>query len=100
MNTDGKIVPGAIVTLLIDGEPLHARRGQTVAAALLASGRRVLRRTRRTGKLRGLFCAMGVCFDCVMTIDGQPGVRACMTKVRDGMQVVSPTRFKPHTPQP
>jgi predicted molibdopterin-dependent oxidoreductase YjgC len=96
----GAIVPGAAVTLQIDGEPLPARRGQTVAAALLAAGRRVLRQTRRNGKPRGLFCAMGVCFDCVMTIDGKPGVRACMTKVEDGMQVRSPTQFKAFTRQP
>ena len=96
MNSDGKIIPGAAVTLQLDGEPLQARRGQTVATAMLAAGRRVLRRTRRAGKPRGLFCAMGVCFDCVMVIDGKAGVRACMTKVEDGMQVISPTRFKPY----
>ena len=96
MNTDGKIIPGAAVMLLIDGEPLPARRGQTVAAVLLAADRRVLRHTRRTGKPRGLFCAMGVCFDCVMTIDGKAGVRACMTKVEDGMRVSAPVRFKPY----
>ena len=96
MNSDGKIIPGASVTLQLDGKPLPARRGQTVAAAMLAAGQRVLRHTRRTGKPRGLFCAMGVCFDCVMTIDGEPGVRACMTKVEEGMRVVSPVQFKPY----
>ena len=96
LNSDGKIIPGASVTLQLDGKPLPARRGQTVAVAMLAAGQRVLRHTRRTGKPRGLFCAMGVCFDCVMTIDGEPGVRACMTKVEDGMQVNSPVQFKPY----
>ena len=96
LNSDGKIVPGASVTLQLDGKPLPARRGQTVAAAMLAAGQRVLRHTRRTGKPRGLFCAMGVCFDCVMTIDGEPGVRACMTKVEEGMRVISPVQFKPY----
>ena len=62
---------------------------------MLAAGERVLRRTRNAGKPRGLFCAMGVCFDCVMTIDGKAGVRACMIKVEDGMQVVRPAQFKP-----
>ena len=95
MNNDGKIIPGAAVTLQVDGKPLAARRGQTVAVAMLAAGQRVLRHTRRAGKPRGLFCAMGVCFDCVMTIDGKAGVRACMTKVEDGMQVSSPVQFKP-----
>jgi len=96
LNSDGKIIPGASVTLQLDSKPLPARRGQTVAAAMLAAGQRVLRHTRRGGKPRGLFCAMGVCFDCVMTIDGEPGVRACMTKVEEGMRVISPVQFKPY----
>ena len=99
-SNGGKIIPGAPVTLHVDGQPLAACRGQTVAAALLAAGQRVLRHTRRAGKPRGVFCAMGVCFDCVMTIDGKAGVRACMTKVEDGMQVVSPARFKPFERKP
>jgi predicted molibdopterin-dependent oxidoreductase YjgC len=88
------IQPGAAVTLWVDGEPLPARRGQTVATALLARGRRVLRDTRHGGQPRGLFCAMGVCFDCVMTIDGLQGTRACMTRVEDGMKVNTPRRFE------
>ncbi len=96
VNNESKIIPGASVTLQLDGKPLPARRGQTVAAAMLAAGQRVLRHTRHAGKPRGLFCAMGVCFDCVMTIDGKAGVRACMTKVEDGMQVSSPVQFKPY----
>ena len=94
MNDDGKIIRGAAVTLQLDGVPLPARRGQTVAAAMLAAGRRVLRHTRKAGSPRGVFCAMGVCFDCVMIIDGKAGVRACMTKVEDGMQVSSPVQFE------
>ncbi len=90
--------PGAGVTLIVDGEPLPARRGQTVATALLAQGRRVLRHTRNGGQPRGLFCAMGVCFDCVMTIDGLQGSRACMTRVEDGMQVTTPLRFDGNDP--
>jgi predicted molibdopterin-dependent oxidoreductase YjgC len=96
MNSDGKIIPGAAVTMQVNGKPMPARRGQTVAAAMLAAGQRVLRHTRNAGKPRGLFCAMGVCFDCVMTIDGKAGVRACMTRVEDGMQVSSPAQFKPY----
>ncbi len=95
---DDAILPGAGVTLFVDGEPVQARRGQTVATALLAQGRRVLRHTRNGGNPRGLFCAMGVCFDCVMTIDGLQGTRACMTQVEDGMQVRTPTRFEGSEP--
>ena len=94
MNTGGAIEAGAAVTVFLDGEPIAAWRGQTIAAAIVASGRRVLRRTRRTGKPRGLFCAMGVCFDCVMIVNGKPGVRACVTAVEDGMRIESPAQFK------
>jgi predicted molibdopterin-dependent oxidoreductase YjgC len=97
VSDDREIVPGAAVTFFVNGEAMEARRGQTLAAALLANGRGVLRHTRQAGRPRGLFCAMGVCFDCVMTVDGRTGVRACMTRVDDGMQVASPARFNAYT---
>jgi len=73
-------------TIQVDGLSLPARRGQTVAAVLIASGQLVLRRTAR-GAPRGVFCGMGVCYDCVVTIDGVPDQRACMTPARPGMSV-------------
>lgn len=72
--------------ILVDGQPIPARGGQTVAAALLAAGQRVLRYTPQ-GAPRGLFCGMGVCFDCLVIVDGQIAQRACLTPVRSGMQV-------------
>jgi sarcosine oxidase subunit alpha len=78
---------GTAIHLLVNGEPVGAFEGETVAAALLATGRRTLRHTNLLGQARGLFCVMGVCFDCVVEIDGRTGVRACMTPVRDGMRV-------------
>ncbi len=83
----GAIERGRPVTLDVDGAPLEAFCGESVAAALLAAGRRTLRTTSRRGEPRGLFCGIGLCFDCVMTIDGRPNVRACRTPVRDGMRV-------------
>jgi len=94
MDTKEPVVSGAAVTILVEGQPVEARRGQMLAATLIASGRFVMRRTRRSGSPRGLFCAMGICYDCVMTINGRAGIRACMTKVEDGMQVSYPVRFK------
>ena len=79
--------PARRVRLRVDGELLEAREGQSVAAALLASGRRALRRTGKRDEARGLFCGMGVCFDCLMQIDGRPGVQACLEPVTDGMRV-------------
>jgi len=71
--------------LTIDGAELLAVEGQSVAAALLAAGRRTLRYTSRRGEPRGLFCGMGVCFDCLVRVDGRPNVRACQTPAADGM---------------
>lgn len=80
---------GAGIVCTCDGEALNAYAGETVAVALLAAGRRTLRRSPRQDAARGLFCAMGICFDCVMTIDGQTGVRACLTPVCDGMVIAT-----------
>jgi len=77
---------GQAVTITLDGVPLQAYRGETIAGALLANGRRAWRHT-DAGEPRGLFCGMGICFDCVVTVDGVPGVRACLTPVADGMVV-------------
>jgi hypothetical protein len=67
------------------GQTLPARPGQSVAAALTDAGVRSWRTTRFDGRPRGLFCGIGVCFDCLLTIDGQPAQRACLVPVRDGM---------------
>lgn len=80
---------GPIVRFTWNGTPVEAHEGETIGAALLAAGWRTLRHTPRTREPRGLFCAMGVCFDCLVTVDGRPGLRACMTPVRDGLVVVS-----------
>ncbi len=78
----------AVVTLTIDDADATAARGDTVAVALLNAGRTAWRLT-DDGEPRGLFCAIGVCFDCTLTIDGVANVRACMTPVRNGMRVVT-----------
>lgn len=78
---------GTLLTIRLDGRELPAWEGETVAAALVAAGHRVFRTTPGDGGPRGYFCGMGVCHDCLMTIDGQPNVRACMTPVRQGLEV-------------
>ena len=77
---------GQVVTIMVDGMPVKAYRGETVAGALLANGQRAWRRT-ESGQPRGLFCGMGICFDCLVAVDGVPNVRACITPVVDGMVV-------------
>ena len=83
---------GERLTFTFDGEPIVAFRGESVAAALLAAGRRTLRLT-AVGAPRGVFCGMGVCFDCLVVIDGEPSRRACMTFVTEGMRVETQVGF-------
>ena len=83
----GPLAAAETVRFTIDGERIEARAGEPVAAALLADGRRICRTTTRTGEPRGVFCAVGLCADCLMQIDGVPGMRACMTPAREGMRV-------------
>ncbi len=78
---------GRTISFTFDGQKMEAYEGETVAAALLASGCRSLRHTSRRGEPRGMFCGMGACFDCLMQIDGRPNVQACITPVRHGMCV-------------
>lgn len=75
----------APVTITVDGEHVDAYPGESLAAALIAGGVRVFRRT-ATGEPRAPFCNMGVCFDCVVDVDGSPA-RACTTPVHGGMNV-------------
>jgi hypothetical protein len=74
------------VAFLFAGEPVHARAGESIAMALWAAGRRELRRSSRDGAPRGVFCNMGICYECLVRIDGAP-VRACMVAVADGLVV-------------
>jgi len=68
---------GAPIRIRFDGQDVSALAGETVAAALSAAGIVTFRQT-PGGAPRGLHCGMGACFDCVVTIDGKIGQRACM----------------------
>jgi D-hydroxyproline dehydrogenase subunit gamma len=81
--------PTSTVRIEIDGKLRHVPPHYSVAAALLESGADACRTTAVSGVKRGPFCMMGVCFDCLVEIDGVPNVQACMTRVRNGMQVRS-----------
>ena len=90
---------GQPVRIEVDGEPLQAFEGETVATALLASGRRIFRHT-PGGSPRGLYCGMGICFDCVVEVDGESSVRSCITLVRPGMKIRTPRPFGREDAQP
>jgi predicted molibdopterin-dependent oxidoreductase YjgC len=70
-----------------EGRTIVARPGDSVAAALLAAGETMLRTTSVSNAPRAPYCMMGVCFDCLMEIDGVGNRQACLTPVIDGMRV-------------
>ncbi len=67
-----------------DGETVRAENGQTIGAALIAAGRRSWRRTRVGGAPRGVFCGIGICFDCLVVVNGRPNNRACLVEAAPG----------------
>ncbi|KAA2262197.1 (2Fe-2S)-binding protein [Solihabitans fulvus] len=71
----------------VDGQEKSALPGQTVAGVLLAGGRVSWRTTRNGDRPRGVFCGIGVCFDCLVVVNGVPDVRACQRVVADGDEI-------------
>jgi sarcosine oxidase subunit alpha len=78
---------GATLTLMVDGKEIRARIGDTVASAMLAAGIGRFRTTPVSGAARAPYCMMGVCFDCLVTIDGVGSRQACLVPVREGMAI-------------
>lgn len=79
--------PLRTITISIDGAPFEAKAGDSVAAALLAAGRAAHRTSTISGAPRGAYCLMGVCFECLVRIDGFDNRQGCMVIVRDGMVI-------------
>ncbi|RNB68027.1 (2Fe-2S)-binding protein [Brevibacillus panacihumi] len=81
-----------------DGKTYTACESETIAAALLANGVRTLRVHEEKGTPRGIYCNIGHCFECRVTVNGVKGIRACLTLVEEGMNVESgvqlPVPFK------
>ena len=75
------------VTVVINGRSVAVPQGETVAAAVLAENIGYTRTTAVKQQPRAPFCMMGVCFDCLMVIDGVPNQQTCMVQVRDGMRI-------------
>jgi predicted molibdopterin-dependent oxidoreductase YjgC len=76
-------------TFDFDHRPVPLRPGQSIGAALIAAGIRSWRTTRRESRPRGIFCGIGICFDCLVTVDGAPNQRACLVAAAPGMDVRS-----------
>lgn len=70
---------GKCFEIEVDGEEILAYEGETIAAALLAAGKRISRKTTKRKELRGVYCGIGVCFECRMIVNGKPNTRVCQT---------------------
>ena len=84
-----RIVPidGETVTLKVEDQPVTVPAGDSVAAAVYAAGFNHFRESPISNRPRAPYCMMGVCFECLVEIDGSPNHQACMTMVRDGMSI-------------
>lgn len=76
-----------MVRFTFDGALVEARAGDSVAAALLAVGAEYSRTTPKSGTARAPYCMMGVCFECLVEIDGVANRQGCLVEVKDGMDV-------------
>jgi len=75
------------VTIDFEGVQINVLVGETVAAAVLAAETDYTRTSAISGVHRAPYCQMGICFECLMEIDGVPNRQACMIEVREGMKV-------------
>ena len=78
---------GKAIGLIVDGRQIEARAGDTIAAALLAAGLASTRETPVSNTPRAPYCMMGVCFECVVTVDGVANRQGCLMPVSDGMVI-------------
>jgi len=79
-----RVLRGDPFEVEIDGQTLIAYQGETIAAVLLANGIRVFGHA-EDGSPHGICCGIGRCFSCLVTVDGQPDIRACVTPASPGM---------------
>ncbi|PWJ49546.1 2Fe-2S iron-sulfur cluster binding domain-containing protein [Quadrisphaera granulorum] len=87
--------PTTPVTITVDGEPVTGVLGQSLAGVVMASGRTAWRTTAAGRAPRGLFCGIGVCFDCLVTVDGVRDVRACQRRAVEGAVVTTQAEALP-----
>ena len=82
------------ITITVNGSPVSGVLGQTLAGVMIAADVLAWRTTRRRGLPRGAFCGIGVCFDCLVDVNGQRDVRACQRRAAPGDVVESATSSK------
>ena len=74
-------------TVIVNGKPVQAHQGMRLIDVLWKAGIRILRSTVISSAPRGMYCGMGTCYDCLVTVNGEKMIRACMTSVEPGMYV-------------
>lgn len=77
----------ASIQIEVDGRRIEAVPGEMISSTLTAAGIKIFRRTPKTKSPRWYFCGIGQCTDCMMTVDGIPGIRTCITPVKEGMKI-------------
>lgn len=99
---DDPILPSAPtpVTITVDGAEVRGVAGQSIAGVLLADGCLGFRRTSAHDRPRGVFCGIGVCYDCLVVVNGIEDVRACQRRARDGDVVTTQHHPLPDQSQP
>ncbi|MHA6669302.1 (2Fe-2S)-binding protein [Homoserinimonas sp. A447] len=88
------------VVITVDGSEVHGVAGQSIAGVLLAGGCLGFRRTSAHDRPRGVFCGIGVCFDCLVVVNGVEDVRACQRRAKDGDVVTTQQHPLPEHPLP
>ena len=83
----GDLEEKKMVTIIVDGKEIPAVEGEPILSALLASDIKVANISPKHHEPRGYFCGIGRCTNCVMTVNGDPNVRTCVTPVEAGMVV-------------
>lgn len=89
----GEIDEGDQLSFTFNGTSYPALKSDTIASALLANDIRILRHHETSGRPRGIYCNIGHCFECRVTVNGEPGVRACLIAVEEHMEVQAGERF-------
>jgi predicted molibdopterin-dependent oxidoreductase YjgC len=91
INKSSSLLPevqrGKAIKVIVDGNTVEAYEGETVATVLLSAGIQTFRFTHKNKSPRGIYCGMGICYECLVTVDGIHAIRSCVTPVVDGMQI-------------
>ncbi|HLQ95530.1 MAG TPA: (2Fe-2S)-binding protein [Pseudogracilibacillus sp.] len=95
----GKLSDKEKITFQFDGKTYEGYENDTIASALLANGIRTLRKHENTGNPRGIYCNIGHCFECRVTVDHQSNIRACLTPIQENM-IVESGQVQPHPLHP